>query len=336
MHSNLLRKNNPQSGDHVGRYLFKVGSESIKVAIDAADHHGIRDSQAYEWADIYFKANKWKNRQYPDKVLPITSGEITLQTSDIDRLRRLRNSPKTRDLVFISRIWPGHQDRLFDTIEHNVRLFESLAKVNGSKELLAIIPSGLYKNPQIQPYLVRLETAGVPWTTHKIATSDLLTSLARAKVVLLRSGKHLSIPGRLHWYLCLGSCVVFDTKPFPQWYKPLQEGEHYLSCNCGLTEKEALPPDNNYSQVTRTVEDLLSDKGMINRMRDNGIAYFDNYGCPEKLAAYIVETILLGQRLNSNSMRLISNFTNALTTDAEPFSTPRHPNDQHAKRAANR
>lgn len=287
----LTRRGGSTQSNHVGRYRFEVDSSVIKVAIDSADSQGIRDPSAYDWADIYFKANRWSERSYPEKVRPITSGDISLRVPDIERLRTLRASPRERDLVFLSRIWTGEPGRELEQVEHDVRLFEALARVNCDKDLLAIISPQVARHPQANVYLDRLAAAGVPVSTRLLSKGELMRRLAGAKVTFFRSGKHFAIPGRLHWYLCLGTCVVLDDIPRPQWYQPLVEGTHYISAGCGLNDDAMVSDGSDYRKITTLLENLVATPERVAQIGRSAADYFERVACPVRVAEYVIDTV---------------------------------------------
>jgi hypothetical protein len=277
--------------NHVGRYIFDNGSKCVKVAIDSADGRSIRHWEAYEWADFYFKANKWPNMEYPAKVYPIVNGNGILDANRIRFLRSLANEEKSVDLVFISRVWPSPSGTyFFNGIEHNIRLFESLSKLGCSKELKAVIPREC--SPSIMgKYFARLDAVSVAWSYDQIPPAELWRSLARARIVLLRAGKHLAVPWRMLDYLCMGTCVVYDQVPYPQWPIPLRPGENYVDCDCGLGIDESLPSKEKYAQLEGVIGDLLGNYRAIEAIRANNRNYFDKYAAPQKVAEYVIDIV---------------------------------------------
>ena len=51
----------------VGRY----DCDGVRFAVDAHDGRETKDPEALEWADVYFKANRWPGDAYDPKVLPV-------------------------------------------------------------------------------------------------------------------------------------------------------------------------------------------------------------------------------------------------------------------------
>ena len=121
---------------HVGQYIFQLkNGKHIKVAIDAHDHRDIRSEEILNWSDLYFKSNHWPSVEYPQKVRPIVNGNGMLTPERIDFLKSLRNHKKTLDFIFIAQIWAGGDAN----VEHNIRLFENLAKVDCKSKILAVL-----------------------------------------------------------------------------------------------------------------------------------------------------------------------------------------------------
>ena len=121
---------------HVGQYLFHLRDGGVrKVAIDAHDHRNIRSQAIHDWCDVYFKSNRWPTMDYSSKVLPIVTGNAGITLENCRFLRGLRDVKKEFDLLFVGRIWAGGDAN----VEHNLRLFESLAKVKCKSKLLAVV-----------------------------------------------------------------------------------------------------------------------------------------------------------------------------------------------------
>jgi hypothetical protein len=289
----LARNQCSIESNHVGRYIFDLGSDTIKVGIDVADGKAIRDMQAYEWSDIYFKANKWERLKYPGKVFPIINGNGVLNESKINQIKQFRNRKKEIDLIFMTVIYASTSTkRFFTNIEHHVRLFETLAKLDCNKILKAIIPKQ-YSTQMIGNYLKRLDRAGVPWshTWDGMSSLDFWDHLAKARLVFLRPGKHACISWRMIDLLCMGACVVYDLKPHPNWPIPLVSGKNYMECGCGLDMEENLPSHDRYNRIVRVIEQSLKDKNKMETIRRNNRCYFDRYATPKSIASYILETV---------------------------------------------
>jgi hypothetical protein len=290
---NSLAKNQCSiESNHVGRYIFDLGSDTVNVGIDVADGKEIRDMRAYEWSDIYFKANKWERLRYPRKVFPIINGNGLLNEFKINQIKQFRNRKKEIDLIFMTVIYASTSGKHFYTnIEHHIRLFEALAELDCSKILKAIIPKQ-YSTQMLGKYLKRLDRAGVPWshTWDGMSSSEFWDHLGKARVVFLRPGKHGCISWRMIDLLCMGACIVYDSKPHPNWPVPLVSGKNYVECGCGLDMEENLPPHDRYIGITRVVEQLLENNDKMDNIRKNNRCYFDQWATPKSIADYILKT----------------------------------------------
>lgn len=271
----------PNSG-LTGRYVAELGGKSIRFAVDARDSSPIQDDDVLEWSDVYFKANRWPSAEYDPKVLPIVNGNGVLTPRRIEFLRSLRRHEKGIDFAFISAIWGGR--------EHNVRLFEHLARLECSKELLAIFPAGSDEREN-RSFAARLEPAGVPCASSRMTPRKLWRKLARARVVMVRPGMHLCHPWRVLDLLCMGACIVYDSVPPPRWPVPLEEGVHYVDCGLERPDDGAPAPDERYGRLVPTVAGLLADPERMARLRGNAARYFDEHAAPEKVAAYLLATL---------------------------------------------
>ncbi len=265
--------------DFVGCYTCRRKGREIKFAIDAHDLKTIVSPAALDWCDIYFKANKWSNKTYPEKIVPIVNGNGFLRKRHMDYFRRLRQRPKKYDVIFIFRIWGG--------IEHNTRLFEVLSRLPVKKRLVAIFVEGVGATSEIHAARKRLERVGVTCTSELLTARHLWQELAAAKVVVFRAGKHLCIPWRMIDLLCMGACVVTDSDFFPDWPERLQPGKHYISSGIKRPVDTSLAPEEEYDKLERTVTALLQDDALQNVLRKNCVEYFRKHAAPRKVGAYI-------------------------------------------------
>ena len=269
----------------VGQYIIKIPSieKEVKIAIDAHDAHEIKSKSILDWSDIYFKSNKWEYANYPEKVLHIINGNGTLSLLKIKILKLLRRRKRKKfDIVFISRVWGDRQ--------HNIRLFESISKVNCKKYLLAIFTNFDKKLPETKEYQLRLDKAGVPWTYNTMYQGRLWYYMANSRILILRAGKHLCIPWRMLDQLCMGACFVYDSIPYPKWPHPLQPNINYV--NLGIKrEPDEIIPIEEYQRFPEIIELLLKNDELQQLIRTNNAKYFDEYASPIKVGEYIIEEI---------------------------------------------
>jgi hypothetical protein len=286
--------------DHVGRYIIKTaGKNQTKIAIDAADGRSIRDPEAYEWSDFYFKANMWPSLQYPQKTLPLINGDGYLNKARLKWLLQMRNSSNSHDLIFWTKIWePGDpqaysNENCRNIIEHQIKLFETLAKLECKKTLLAVFSAKKpLRSVDTQECIRRLTAAGVKcqFEWGDIDSQTFWRHLAASRVVFTRPGNHLCISWRLIGLLCLGSCIAYDSAPFPQWYEPLISARHYVDGNCGLGTNSSLPSDAQYENLLNIIDNLLSDFEKIRELKAHAAGYYDNFGSPVAVAQHILRT----------------------------------------------
>ncbi|MCP4406821.1 MAG: hypothetical protein GY807_03510 [Gammaproteobacteria bacterium] len=276
--------------DHVGRYSITLASQQIKFAIDDADGRGIRDKEALDWCDIYFKANKWPDRDYPKKVFPIVSGNGKLDPDKIGLIKGRRHMEKKVDLVYMSKLW-SRPDCFENIIEHQVRIFEALAEIDCTKHLRAVVLKE--SQDELTAYLKRLDAAGVEWSNSwgNITSSVFWDNLAEAKVVFQRSGNHHCMSWRMTDLLCMGACIVMDKSPYPQWPVPLEQDKHFAACDCGFSPDYAIPPKEQYKNIRKVIEALLNDPQAQHRYQKHCRDYFDLHASPQQVAAYILDTL---------------------------------------------
>lgn len=267
--------------EHVGQYIFEFSNGiTKKVAIDAHDHHYLWAPDICAWSDIYFKCNFRNGFSYPQKVFPFMNGNGFLSGEDISYLKDLRQKEKTFDLCFISRLWGG--------IEHNIRLFESLAQVDCSKKLLAVFPSDWAMKDK-KELVKRLEKVGVSWTDELIPNHELWEYCSSSRHNLLRAGKYLCTPWRLVDLLAMGSSIILDDAPTTRWHQPLEKNKHYSSLEI-IRNDTAAGEDKRYDGIAKSVElFLLGDEHST--MSQEAAGFFDQYIQPRKCAEYLLETV---------------------------------------------
>jgi hypothetical protein len=263
---------------HVGRYL----AGEVRFAIDAHDGRDVFDAEALEWADVYFKANRWPGDLYDPKVAPIVNGNGLLDRRHIAGLRALRDEPKTVDVAYISNVWGGR--------EHSLRVFERLAALDCTKDLLAILPEG-FPAEEDDANEARLRGAGVPVTREPLPPRELWKRLARARVVPLRAGKHLCYSWRTLDLLAMGACIVFDALPPPRWPVALEQGVHVADCGIARPENTDAAPEHEYDRVSAEIERLLDAPGDQGALREAAARYFDEHADPGAVARYALETL---------------------------------------------
>lgn len=280
----IHRPASPGDSGHVARYELRDGASTRRFAIDARDNHTVDDAGALEWSDVYFKANRWAGEVYPPHVAPIVNGNGLITPARIRRLRALRIEPKEVDVVFISNVWGGR--------EHNVRIFEELAGLGLRTDLSAVLPEGAAADDDAA-ITRRLAAVGVPATTSQVPLHELWRRLARARVIVIRSGRHLCIPWRMIDLLAMGACILFDAQPLPQWPEPLVEGVHYASM--GIDRPAwAAPHPGEYVKVGPAVEGLLADEDVRHGLAVAAADYFDRHAAPDAVGRYLFDAIRTG------------------------------------------
>lgn len=273
---------------HVGQYLFHMRRGGVhKVAIDAHDHRNIRSQAIYDWCDIYFKSNFWPSMEYGHKVLPIPTGNPRTTLENYRFLRGLRSAEKEWDFVFLARIWPGGDAN----VEHNLRLFESLAKINCKSRLMAVVFCFDKESLDYQNISQRLHAAGVEWIDQTFGYGELMALSATSKLVVIRAGISGCISWRMVDMLAIGACVVLDRPPFPAWPVPLTEGVNFLSLDLAITEDCRPAPKNQYDEVQNKISNYLSESSLQTAIAHQNAHYFDKYIHNLRLLDYLVESI---------------------------------------------
>ena len=267
----------PRGTDEV--YVGRYESGGVRFAIDGHDRREVRDPEALAWSDVYFKANRWPGDVYHPKVLPIVNGNGLLDRGKIERLRALRAAPKEVDLAYVSNVWGGR--------EHSLRVFEQLARLDCTKDLLAIFPRG-FPPEEDEANMTRLRAQGIPVTREPVPPPELWRRLARARVVPLRAGKHLCFSWRTIDLLAMGACVLFDALPPPRWPVPLEPGVHVADCGIARPDDTEAAAEEEYDKVAPAVEALLADEPRAAELRRAAAAYFDEHAAPGRVARYVL------------------------------------------------
>jgi hypothetical protein len=273
------RLNRGSVDGHVGRYVAVRGGREVRFAIDAHDRREVHDPEALEWADVYFKANRWPGDRYDPKVLPVVNGNGLVDRRRLAFLRSLRSHERTIDVAYLSNVWAGR--------EHSLRVFERLAALDCSKDLLAILPAG-FPAAEDEENVERLRSVGVPVTREPVPPEELWRRLARARLVPLRAGKHLCVSWRTIDLLALGACIVFDALPPPRWPVPFEAGVHVADCGVDRPEDTEPAAEEEYEKVPRTIERLLERPDEQEALRRAAAAYFDEHAAPARVADYLL------------------------------------------------
>jgi hypothetical protein len=271
-----------RSEAHVGRYSAEIAGRSVRFAIDAYDRREVRDPEALASCDVYFKSNRWPDDDGGEKVRPLVNGNGLLDGPKLRHLRGLRGAKKTVDVAYLSNVWGGR--------EHSLRVFERLAALDCSTDLLAIFPPGFPPGEDAEN-IERMRAAGVPVTREPLPPRELWSRLSQARVVPLRAGKHLCFSWRTIDLLAMGACVLFDALPPPRWPVPLEAGAQVA--DCGITRRadtDAGEPAE-YDKIAPAVEALLADAARTTALRQAAAAYFDAHAAPERVADYVLRTL---------------------------------------------
>lgn len=273
---------------HVGQYIFQLKSgREIKVAIDTHDHRDIRSQAIHDWCDVYFKSNRWPCVDYGPKVSPIPTGNAGITLPNCRFLRGLRGVKKEFDLLFVGRIWSGGDAN----VEHNLQLFENLAKLGRNSKLLAVVFGFDQKSQEFLHIVARLKAAGVEWTDRQIGYQELMEWSAESRLVVLRVGVSGCIAWRMVDMLAIGACIVMDQAPFPKWPVPLQEGRNFLSLGLRITSDCGPAPLKDYEKIVGKMEMFLNDPTILQKIGENNARYFDKYAHPLRVAQYVLEKV---------------------------------------------
>lgn len=260
----------------VGSYIFHQGERAVRVCIDAFDSGSVMRPDLLAWSDLYFKANYWPDRTYPAKVTPMAF----LNPSVLSKqgvLIESRKAQKDLDLFASFRVWGGTDET--EGVEHNLALFEALARVKCRKKLLAFLLTG-----DIGAAAKRLDKAGVPWTTQWVPQAELWSLLSRSRLNIVRHGMHHCVPWRMAEVLAMGGCAVLDYAATTRWHVPLVENVHYL--NLGFPFRPGESAAARSDELAGRVEAWVSGD-LPQAVGRNAELYFDEHLAPEALGRFI-------------------------------------------------
>ncbi len=279
----------PSSGifrPNVGQYRFHLtNGKTVNAAIDSQDSGDIGSPELLDWSDIYFKTNKWANRDYPAKVRPLANSN-PLILNNISKLSEYRKSPKLRDLCCFVRVWGGANE--IDGIEHNIRLIESVGRAKITRFLGAYLVAG-----DIGAIESRLTAQSIPTTRAPLKRDKLWGVSASSRINVIRLGMHDCIPWRMFDLLCMGAVVVLDQMPMTVWPQPLVAGENYVSLDCPPTNGDCF--HSRYESIPELLEFTLSNQPLIDHIARANADYFDRYLAPKTFGENIISQVLLGQ-----------------------------------------
>jgi hypothetical protein len=261
-------------GRPVGRYLFKFHGFDVKVVVDSNDPGTISRPDLLDESDIYFKTNYRQDINYSSKVHPLPNAN-PLVLRNLWFARALRSSPVDCDLFAFFRIWGGSNE--LEGIEHNIALFESLARINCRKQLTAYLVCGDFAS-----IARRLERVGVACRTEPMPLRELWTQASRSRLHVVRHGMHDCVPWRMMDVLALGGCPLLDFAMSTRWPLPLIERQNYLHLNA---------QSSGYASVPRAVEGYLQTPGLIQGIRANNAQYFEKNLSPTSLGQYICSVV---------------------------------------------
>jgi hypothetical protein len=272
------RLNRGRVEGHVGRYEL----DGARFAIDAHDGREIRDPEALAWSDVYFKANLWPADDHGPRVRRLVNGNGLLDRRKIAHLRSLRDAPKEVDIAYVSNVWGGR--------EHSLRVFERLAELDCTKDLLAVFPEG-FPEEETRENMDRLRSKGIAVTRDPVRPRELWRRLARARLVPMRAGKHLCWSWRTADLLAMGACIVFDALPPPRWPVPVEAGVHVADCGIARPEDTEPAPESEYDRVPETIERLLAAPDEQQVLREAAARYFDDHAAPGRVAEYVLAQV---------------------------------------------
>ena len=270
--------------DTVGQYVAHADGRTIRFCVDSADTPFVSSPPLLEWADVYFKTNRWYMERYPASVRPLVNGD-PLVLPEVDTFRAARARPKDLDLSFVVRVWGG-RDTL-EGVEHNIRLLEALSKVPGETLVLAVVQAG--DTDLIER---RLEGMGIRSTRRAVDAAELWDITARSRLTVMRLGLHWCIPWRATGLLASGAAPVFDRAPFSEWPQPLAAGENFLDLGLDVGPDAPTAEESAYREVVPRVAEWLADDELSARLATANADYFDHHLAPLPVGRYMLDTLL--------------------------------------------
>jgi hypothetical protein len=265
----------------VGQYLFEQDGQVLRACIDSADHPDLSSLELLDWADIYFKVNRWAVREYPASVRPMFGLDPRIPP-ELDTFRSYRSREKDIDVYFVTRVWATDPA----AAEHTVSLLEAVARARCNTRMLAVVVG-----TDVDWVTRRLSSAGVPWSFRDPPTQQVWETTARSRLVVMRLGVHQSISWRLTGVLAAGACPVFDRTPFTEWPEPLVPNEHFLDLELPTRPGEPAAPADAYAVVPHRLEAWAVDSHRTRAIATHNGEYFDRHLTPERVDASIISTM---------------------------------------------
>jgi hypothetical protein len=227
---------------------------------------------------VYFKSNRWAADDYGSKVVPLVNGNGLLDPRRIEHLCRHRHAERDVDVAFISNLYGGRP--------HVLRLFEELARLPVRTDLLAILDGA---DPDDDARCAqRLRTAGVSVATSQLPPAALWARLARARLVLIRAGRHACVPWRMLDLLAMGACTVLDATMPAAWPVPLRDGVECSDCGIARPLDGTAAMDEEYAKLGSTLTGLLAEPETMERVRAAAALYYDTHAAPGRVGSYIL------------------------------------------------
>jgi len=269
----------------VGRYeLVLKDGRRLPFIIDSRDTGDIDLGDYLNSPALYFKANYWINRKYPEFVLPIHNANPAVYKS-MRELKASRNNQTEYDFCVIMRVWGGGDET--SGIEHCMRILESLSRSPRNKLIIAYLVAG-DKESQAR----RLAKSKIQTVTEFIPVGKLWHATASSRLNVIRLGIHHCIPWRMFDLLAMGAGPVLDQSPKTLWPAPLVQNRHFGSLGLKTADNLAVNSPEMYEEALENVENLLSDIELVKFIRSESARYFDDNLSPHNAGKYIINNVL--------------------------------------------
>ena len=114
--------------------------------------------------------------------------------------------------------------------------------------------------------------------------------MACSRFVVLREGKHSCASWRVIDAMCMGANIVFEQDLKPEWVPKFIKGQHYRSLEL-CRQSDGSFSEKAYSNALQRLSDWVPDSS-AERVNQLNVQYFEEHAAPDRIAKYILRTLL--------------------------------------------
>jgi len=284
-----LKENYSRYHVFVGQYELTDGHRTFRFAIDSSDSPEIASPDAARWASVYFKTNYQRGFAKTSKIVPLINGNGSLMPEDIEILKSLRTKKKKYDFCYITRALGGYGG---NNRAHVVRMAEEISKISVRNKVIIVFPKMRREAAEIVKLKNRLKSAGVKIFDNgrQVDRAQLWAAMACSRFVVLREGKHSCASWRVIDAMCMGANIVLEQDLKPEWVPKFIKGQHYRSLEL-CRQSDGSFSEKSYSNALQRLSEWVPDSS-AERVNQLNVQYFEEHAAPDRIAKYILRTLL--------------------------------------------